>query len=121
MENLSFGDAIEAVKDGQLIARSGWNGKKMFVFARPEDELTVDFIINKVKSLPQALKDYYRESTFTKHDSEDPNDKGAIMNPTDVKIKFTAYLCLKAADDTIVNGWLASQSDMLATDWYIVK
>jgi hypothetical protein len=28
---------------------------------------------------------------------------------------------MKAADDTIVNGWLASQTDMLATDWMIVR
>ena len=37
------------------------------------------------------------------------------------KIKFTAYLCMKAADGTVVNGWLASQTDMLANDWMIVK
>lgn len=37
------------------------------------------------------------------------------------KIKFTAYLCMKAADDTVVNGWLASQTDMLANDWVIVE
>lgn len=35
-------------------------------------------------------------------------------------IKFGAYLCMKAADNTIVNGWLASQSDMLADDWMVV-
>lgn len=35
-------------------------------------------------------------------------------------IKFDAYLCMKAADNTIVNGWLASQSDMLADDWVII-
>jgi hypothetical protein len=29
-------------------------------------------------------------------------------------------LCLKAADNTIVNGWLPSQTDMLATDWRIL-
>lgn len=121
MENLSFGTAVEGTNDGELIARRGWNGKNMFVFLRPADELSVDFIINKVKSLPQSLKDYYRESTFSKHDSEDPNDKGTIVNPADVKIKFSAYLCLKAADGTIVNGWVASQSDILATDWYYVK
>ena len=33
------------------------------------------------------------------------------------KVKFTSYLCMKAADGSIVNGWLASQTDMLAKDW----
>lgn len=34
---MKFGEALEAVKEGKLIARSGWNGKGMFVFQRPED------------------------------------------------------------------------------------
>lgn len=46
---MKFGEALEAVKEGALIARSGWN-----------------------------------------------------------------------ANDNIVNGWLASQSDMLADDWMVV-
>lgn len=46
-----------------------------------------------------------------------------ITNPPtleDVPVKFTAYLCMKAADGSIVNGWLASQTDMLAEDWTIL-
>lgn len=69
---MKFGEALEEVKKGALIARAGWNGKGMFVFQRPEDWLSTDIIVNKVKSLP------------------------------------------------IVNGWLASQSDMLADDWMVV-
>ena len=33
---------------------------------------------------------------------------------------FTQYICMKAADGSIVNGWLASQTDMLADDWVLV-
>lgn len=29
---MTFGGAIEALKDGQKVARSGWNGKGMFLF-----------------------------------------------------------------------------------------
>lgn len=29
---MKFGEALEAAKEGKLIARSGWNGKGMFVF-----------------------------------------------------------------------------------------
>lgn len=71
-----------------------------------EDCLSTDMVVNKVKSLPDAVKKWVASKYG---DSE-----------TD-KIKFTAYLCMKAADDTIVNGWLASQTDMLATDWMIVR
>lgn len=36
---MKFGEALEAVKEGKLIARSGWNGKGMFVFQRPEEKM----------------------------------------------------------------------------------
>lgn len=29
---MNFGQAIEALKNGQKVARSGWNGKGMFLF-----------------------------------------------------------------------------------------
>lgn len=31
-ENLNFGAAIEALKAGKAVARTGWNGKGMFLF-----------------------------------------------------------------------------------------
>lgn len=82
---------IPEIRKGALIARAGWNGKGMFVFQRPEDWLSTDIITN----------DYY--------DVTETN-----------MIKFCAYLCMKDANDNIVNGWLASQSDMLADDWMVV-
>ncbi|HMZ48271.1 MAG TPA: DUF2829 domain-containing protein, partial [Flavobacteriales bacterium] len=30
--NLNFGQALEALKSGHRVARSGWNGKNMFLF-----------------------------------------------------------------------------------------
>lgn len=100
---MKYGEVLEHVKEGGLAARKGWNGKGMFIFLRPADTLTADFIVNKVKSLPGALKEWVAE-----HHGE--NDE----------IKFRAYLCLKAADGTIANGWLPSQTDMLAEDWELV-
>jgi hypothetical protein len=112
---LSFSAALEAAKGGALIAREGWNGKGMFVFMRPGDELSCDFIINKVKSLPESLKAYY-----IGHFSHTANEEKAGLSPADVVVTFTPYLCMKAADGTIVNGWLASQTDMIAEDWNIL-
>lgn len=107
---LSFGAALNFVKSGGLAAREGWNGKGMFIFQRPEDTLETGFIINNVKSLPQSLKDYYQ-----KIDSQEmPAEQGLTW------VTFTAYLCMKAADGSIVNGWLASQTDMLAEDWQLL-
>lgn len=107
--NLNFGQAIEAAKQGKLIAREGWNGKGMFVFQRPSDELASSFIIDKVQSLPESFKKIVANN--------------ASVNPLnkDQKIKFSAYLCMFAADGSVVNGWLASQTDMLSEDWQIVE
>lgn len=104
--DLNFGMAISIVKRGGLACRTGWNGKGMFIFQRPEDTLSSDFLPN-VKSLPQRVKDYYKKN----------NNAGVEA----FGIKFTAYLCMKAADGTIVNGWLASQTDMLAEDWEVFE
>lgn len=102
---MNFGQAIEAVKNGKLAARKGWNGKGMFIFMRPECELTAETVVNKVQSLPAALKEWVAKNYGDS--SEDV-------------IKFTPYLCMKAADNTIVNGWMASQTDMLSEDWEIL-
>lgn len=114
-KNLTFGMALAAVKNGLLIGRKNWNGKGQFVFMRPEDELSVDFIIEKVKSLPAELKRYYM-GHFSHTSEEQINGKG----PDSVKVKFSAYLCLKSADGSIINGWVASTTDMLAEDWEIL-
>lgn len=106
----TFGQAIEALKQGHLVARSGWNGKGMFIFMRPADELSPEMVVNKVKSLPKSLKDWvYLNGPLV-----------PLADRTD-NLKFTAYFCMKAADGSIVNGWLASQTDMLAEDWTIIE
>lgn len=110
LTNCTYGQALEALKEGKRASREGWNGKGMFVFKRPEDEIEVDFIINKVKSLPQSVKDY-----FAKQDEkEQPSERGLR------KVKFLPYLCMYSATGEIVNGWLASQTDMLSNDWCIL-
>ena len=103
---MNFGQAIEAVKNGKLAARKGWNGKGMFIFMRPQCELDTDTVVNKVQSLPESVKKWVAENY-----GDSPSEK----------IKFSEYLCMKAADGTIVNGWLASQTDMLSEDWTVLE
>lgn len=110
-KNMEFGSAIAAAKRGKMVAREGWNGKGMFIFMRPEDELEVGFIIDKVKSLPRSVKNFFK----AKDEKNDPAEQGLE------KVRFSAYLCMYAADGSIVNGWLASQTDMLAEDWMIIE
>jgi len=113
-ETGSFGQAIVSIKRGRLVTRKGWNGKGMFIFMRPSDELNIKFVAYEIKSLPQSVKDYFKQDIIDPDGNIIPDDR------TDV-VKFTAYLCMKAADGTIVNGWLASQTDILAEDWMIFE
>ncbi len=39
---MSFGHALEALKAGHKVARSGWNGKGMFLFLVPGSTFTVN-------------------------------------------------------------------------------
>lgn len=110
----TFGQALMSIKRGDLVTRKGWNGKGMFIFMRPADELHVGFVAKEIKSLPQKVKDYYYQ------DCIDGNGNPIDLAKSDV-VKFTEYICMKAADGSIVNGWLASQSDMLANDWMIFE
>lgn len=109
---MNFGEALELLKQGQMVTRTGWNGKNMFIFMRPADELHITFVAKGIKSLPQSVKDYYAQDLL------DENGQPFESSETDV-VKFTSYLCMKAADGTIVNGWLASQTDMLSEDWVL--
>ena len=57
---MNFGQAIEALKEGKLISRSGWNGKGMYVLKQIPATIGLD-IIPKMQSLPQAAKDNHKK------------------------------------------------------------
>jgi hypothetical protein len=109
---MTFGHAIEALKNGLTVARKGWNGKDMFVFMRPADSIPAQVVVENVKSIPDVVKQHIADKF--------KGDYKQASNGSPFTINFTAYLCMKAADGTIVNGWLASQTDMLAEDWVIL-
>lgn len=95
---LNFGQALEALKDGQRVARSGWNGKGMWLALTPGS--TVDTSKVPVRG---ALASY------------------VAQHEAPVNVTIGAHIDMKAADGTLVIGWLASQTDMLANDWQIVE
>ena len=111
---MNFREAIELTKQGLLVSRNGWNNKGMFIFIRPADELSIDFIVDKIKSLPQSMKTCYLQDITNEEGYRVP------IGESDV-VKFTTYLCMKAADGAIVNSWLTSQTDILAEDWIEFK
>lgn len=137
---LGFEFALLALRDGKLVTRANWGSDDKFVFARPEDFLEADMIVNKVKSLPAAVKEFVqagidRRAESIKQEEErskqakdpdsladdgGPKSQGGIQyNPKD-KIRFTGYLCYHGSDGTIVNGWTPSIIDLNAFDWKVV-
>lgn len=109
---LNFGQAIEAVKKGELVAREGWNGKGMFIFQRPFDNIDISIIPN-IKSLPNKVKDYFVKNYAhgtTHYESGSP-----------IQVHFKEYLCMVDPLGNVINGWLASQTDLLEEDWIILE
>lgn len=100
----TFGQAIGSLKHGFLVARQGWNGKGMFLFMRPADSLSDAFVIETMKSAPYNYKEWLKHH---------PSEEGGVL--------FREYICMKAADGSVVNGWLSSQTDMLSEDWVLVN
>ena len=93
IDGLNFGLAIEAAKMGKRIARRGWNGKNMSVAYQ--------------KGYPDGIP-------CNKNTAEAWGmQEGELF-------KCRPYLQMRCADGTF-QMWLASQSDILADDWYIVE
>lgn len=90
---MNFGLAIEAMKKGFRVARYGWNGKNMSVAYQ--------------KGYPDGIP-------CNKNTAEAWGmQEGELF-------KCRPYLQMRCADGTF-QMWLASQSDILADDWYIVE
>ncbi len=90
-DGMTFGLAIEALKHGERVARTGWNGKGMWLI------LTHGRVINNIE--PNS---FYERCGF------------------EAPVTICSHIDMKAADGSMVVGWLASQTDMLADDWIIV-
>lgn len=98
IDGMTFGMAIEAMKQGEKVARAGWNGKGMWLCIP---------LVEGPKEIPAT-------GIWGK-----PNAEYAEQNGGTVKVM--PYITMKSADGSIVMGWLASQTDMLADDWVIVE
>ena len=91
---MTFSEALEAAKNGSKIAREGWNGKGMWVAFTPGSEVAD---VNARSGACKLLADEGHET-----------------------IKINGHLDMKTADDSIIIGWHATQTDMFAEDWAVV-
>lgn len=94
---LTFGLALDALKAGKKVARAGWNGKGMWL------ALSGDI---RGRVIPAG-------QFWSVHNADHARAMGGAA-------KVLPSITMKTADDAILMGWLASQTDMLAEDWMIV-
>lgn len=98
-ELMTFGDAIEALKQGKKVTRKGWNGQGMFLWLKPAVNV---------------------ESSWCK----DPILK-EIADANGGTIAALGTICMytvnRSGRKAVLTGWLASQSDMLEEDWLILE
>lgn len=91
---LDFGKALVALKEGRRVAREGWNGKGMWLQMIAGRDVQIH---------------NHGFSPRNEHD-HDWRDRVPKMLP---------WIGMKTADNHFV-PWLASQTDMLADDWFIL-
>ena len=95
---LSFGEALTALEAGFKVARSGWNGKNMFLLMNGGYEVPAD----------KARPDNHIDAEFLKSQGCD-------------SLIIGKHIDMWTAQKTLCVGWLASQTDMMAKDWMIVE
>lgn len=92
MNALSFGHALMILKDGKKVARSGWNGKGMYLI-----------LVAGTKDAKLTEGTPYAVAT---------GGNIVTINP---------HIDMMTATGEMQPGWLASQTDMLANDWQLVE
>lgn len=108
-QNLSFGAAIEALKQGSQVARQGWNGKNMYIF------------LNRGEVDRRSLEDAYQKPIPDEKLGQIGGIHLGLFNPEKPNCQTVMpHIVMRAADGSFVPGWLASQTDILATDWHVI-
>ena len=90
-DGMSFGLAIGAMKCGFKVARKGWNGRDMWLILVPGSN--------------QIIPDY--DTAYS---------RAGISG----EININPHIDMMTASGEMQPGWLASQTDVLADDWFIV-
>ena len=88
---MDFSDALVACKQGSRITRSGWNGAGQFVVYQ--------------RGYPDGI-------------AINANTAEATGIPQGTVCQFAPYLMIRNAQGVFV-PWLASQGDLLASDWEV--
>ena len=95
---MSFGEAVDALKHGKKVRREGWNGKGMYLY---------------YVNVQISCYDYLQQETMRAVKGDYVAIKGNCVT-------LNEHINMRTADGSICVGWLASQADMLSSDWQIV-
>ena len=95
--NQTFGQAIDAMKQGKMVSREGWSSKGLFVFMQVPSEVPAE-IIPKMTSLPAAVK--------------------AEVIKRGQPLRYQNQFAIVHTDNAVC-GWVASPNECLETDWCI--
>lgn len=96
IDRFKFGAALEVLRQGLRVRRTGWNGKGMWLVLVVAESYAV--------SIGRPQQAMYGKA-FTGH------DESHFLAP---------WIGMKTADDKFV-PWLASQTDLLAEDWELAE
>lgn len=92
---MTFGLALEALQRGERVCRAGWNGKGMWLVL-----------------VPGTARAELREGT--------PYRNALNESTCEILPHIDMWTVNAEGRRAMLPGWLASQSDMLATDWMVV-
>lgn len=99
VKRMNFGMAIQVLKFGYAVRRSGWNGKGLWVIKQVPAHITEE-IIPKMQSLPQSAKNLILKGKKS--------------------IDYTAQCLIYNENTGRADSWVPSISDVFAEDWEIV-
>lgn len=92
MRNLTFGDAVERLKRGRRVSRAGWHEKDTWLAFMPGVVIPDGMVNGRTKKfVPRG------------------------------DLNVGGYIVLMTAQGVWQPGWVASQADMLAEDWFEVE
>ena len=86
----TFGWALEMLRAGKFVTRRGWNGEGMYLWYMPPANVP---------------KQWLKEPHLVALCGDKPS------------IEVLGTVRMRTADGKVLTGWLASQSDLFATDW----
>jgi len=98
--SLNFGAAIGAMQNDKKVARRGWTDKQMWLVIMPP---------------------LYLPPNSSQKPGAKVNDRTARHIGEDTHFHCQPYVSAMTADSKWRPGWVPTQEDMLADDWFEVK